>query len=342
MSRRTVVLLVALLLSAVASFSVWRYLTTVEENVRADISEVVVYRASAAIPEGASGAEARPSISESTDLAVNVAFAGSTIVCNGPANRDAPDADFAVCEGNPANIDQVLDGNFAAGPISRGQLITSDMFVAPSDLTADRLSADIPQGKVAIAISPGGVGSVGGFIRPNDSVNLLATFRIDTSTLNELLANPDTRDFVLENADLSGLIGTNEPTVVETPEGEVQVVEAPQDPLSQFAAALPDAVDFTQTFLQNIRVLAVGTQTVADPAAPGAEDAQQGEVVVVLEVTPEQAELVEFARQRTQVSLSLLPADGTYTEVQAPGATVDNIFRFLERLRDDLEELSAR
>jgi Flp pilus assembly protein CpaB len=65
-------------------------------------------------------------------------------------------------------------------------------------------------------------------------------------------------------------------------------------------------------------------------------------VVVVLEVTPEQAELVEFARQRTQVSLSLLPADGTYTEVQAPGATVDNIFRFLERLRDDLEELSAR
>jgi Flp pilus assembly protein CpaB len=340
MSRRTVVLLVALLLSAVASFSVWRYLTTVEENVRSDISEVVVYRATETIPEGTSGAEARGAIGPSTDLAVNVAFDESTIVCEGPVNRDVPDVDFTVCEGNPSDLNAVLEGNFSVGLIARGQLITSDMFVPAAEVATDKLSAQIPQGKVAIAISPGNVGSVGGFVQPGDRVNVLATFRLDTSSINELLADPDTRAFLLENADLSGLVGTNDPVVVETPEG-VQVVEPPEDPLSRYANALPDAVDFTQTILQNLRVLAVGTQTLADPVALDGER-PEGEAVIILEVTPEEAELIEFARQRTQLAVSLLPSDVEYTEVQARGATVDDIFEFLERIREDLEEISGR
>lgn len=340
MSRRTVVLLFALLLSAAAAFSVWRYLTTVEENVRSDISEVVVYRADATIAQGTSGAEARASIVRSTDLAVNVAFPGSTIVCEGPVNREAPDVDFAVCEDNPSDLNAVLEGNFTVGPISRGQLITSDLFVPAAEVATDKLSAQIPQGKVAIAISPGRVGSVGGLVKPDDRVNVLATFRLDTSTVNALLADPETRDFILQNTDLSGLVGTNEPEVVETPEG-VQVVEPPDDPLSRYANALPDAVDFTQTVLQNLRVLAVGTQTIVDATTVEGEG-EDGETVIVLEVTPEEAELIEFARQRTQLAVSLLPSDFEYADVQARGATVDDIFNFIDRIRDNLEELSGR
>jgi Flp pilus assembly protein CpaB len=340
MSRRTVVLLVALLLSAVASFSVWRYLTTVEDNVRSDISEVVVYRASATIPEGTSGAEARASIERSTDLAVNVDFPGTRIVCEGPVNRDAPDVDFTLCEDNPSDLSAVLDGNFTVGLISQGQLITTDLFVPATEIATDKLSAQIPQGKVAIAISPGNVGSVGGLVTPDDRVNVLATFRLDTSTINALLADPETRDFILANADLSGLVGTNEPVVVQTEDG-TEVIEPPADPLSRYANSLPDAVDFTQTILQNLRVLAVGEQTTVDPANVEGEQ-QDGERVIVLEVTPEEAELIEFARQRTQLAVSLLPSDFEYAEVQARGATVDDIFNFIDRIRDDLEELSGR
>ncbi len=341
MSRRTVVLLVALLLSAAASFSVWRYLTTVEDNVRSDISEVVVYRATATIPEGTSGAEAQASIARSTDLAVNVAFPDSTIVCEGPVNRDAPDVDFTLCGDNPSDLNAVLEGNFSVGLISQGQLITSDLFVPADEVATDTLSAQIPQGKVAVAISPGNVGSVGGLVQPDDRVNVLATFRLDTSTINALLADPETRDFILANADLSGLVGSSEPVVVQAEDGTTQVIEPPEDPLSRYANALPDAVDFTQTILQNLRVLAVGDQTIATTGNVEGDE-QQGETVIVLEVTPEEAELIEFARQRTQLAVSLLPSNFEYAEVQARGATVDDIFNFVDRIRDDLEELSGR
>jgi|GEM_PF-1188176 len=339
MSRRTVVFVVALLLAAVAAFSVWRYLATVEENVRSDISEVVVYRATEDIAEGTAGAVARDSIASSTDLAVNVGFDGSTIVCEGPKNRNAPDVDFSLCAGNPADLDAVLANNVSVGLISRGQLITSDMFV-PAEQATDRLAAAIPVGKVAIAISPGDVGAVGGLIEPGDRVNVLATFRLDVSTINALLADPDTRDLLFSDIDLAGLVGSTQPEVVIPGEEGGVVVEPAADALSSYANALPDTIDFTQIILQNVNVLAVGGRTAAQP--PAGDEEQAGEMVLVLEVTPEETEKLEFARQRTQLAVTLLPADGTYSEVAATGATVDDIFGYLTKLRDTLEGLSGR
>ena len=341
MTRRTVVLLIALVLAALAAFSVWRYLRNVESNVRADVSEVVVYRATAPIEVGTSGSAAAALIAASTDLAANVEFPGSTIICEGPANRDAPDVDFTICQGNPADLDVLLSGAFAAGPISQGQLITTEMFVAPSELDLDRLSAAIPEGKVAIAINPGNIGSVGGFIRPGDRVNLLATFAIDLSSLNAILANPDTRQFILDNADLSGLIGPSDPIVIQNEDGTTEVIEPPADPLSQYAAALPDTVDFTQTILQELEVIGVGKDTVESPSITADEESPLEEVVIVLEVTPEEAEQIEFARQRAQLALTLLPAEGVYTEFAPRGATVDDIFDFIDRIREQLGALSG-
>ena len=228
MSRRAVVLVVSLLLAGLAAVSVWQYLRGVEDNVRADISEVVVFRATALIETGTEGLTARRNIVESTALAEVVTADGSTILCTGPANREGDDVNFAICDDNPSDLNALLDNSVAAGPISAGQLITTEMFVAPSELDLATLSADIPQGKVAIAISPGQTGSVGGFVRPGDRVNLLATFNLDITSLNELLANPVTRELILDNVDLSGLLGGSSQTqVIQDEEGNPIIVEPP-------------------------------------------------------------------------------------------------------------------
>ena len=61
----------------------------------------------------------------------------------------------------------------------------------------------------------------------------------------------------------------------------------------------------------------------------------------MLEVTPTEAEIIEFARQRAVLSLSLLPAEGEYSEFDAPGATVEDVFRFVERVREQLGALGG-
>jgi hypothetical protein len=149
---------------------------------------------------------------------------------------------------------------------------------------------------------------------------------------------------VLENADLSGLLGgtTSEPTVITDPEtGEViSVIEPPEDPLSRYARSLPDTVRFTQTVLQDIDVIAFDTSTRTSPAPLGTEPTE-GESIVVLEVTPAQAETIEFLRQNAQLSLSLLPSEAPYSEFATRGVTVDDIFGFVDRLRDELEALGG-
>ena len=52
MGRRTLVLIIAVALAAISGFAIYQYLTNVEDDIRADIAEVVVYRANAPIAVG--------------------------------------------------------------------------------------------------------------------------------------------------------------------------------------------------------------------------------------------------------------------------------------------------
>ena len=123
-------------------------------------------------------------------------------------------------------------------------------------------------------------------------------------------------------------------------EYETRHLGRPPDPLSQYADSLPDEVDFTQTILQDLIVIAFGPETRTNPGALEGEELT-GEEVVVLEVTPTEAEMIEFARQRASLSLSLLPSEGEYSEFEAPGVTVDDIFTFVSRIREQLESLDG-
>ncbi len=334
MGKRSLVLIIALALAAVSAFSVWQYLTTVEDEARAEVQEVIVYRATELIDTGTSVAEAELLIVESTALVEAIVFEGSTIACDGPAaSSDAP---LDVCGRNPL-IESILDPiNVAAGPISAGQLVTADLFVPPNLLSDIKLSESIPEGKVAISFRPSEESTVGGFVRPGDRVNLIASASVDLSQSTALLKDPELRKLLLgEDAALT----TDTAAPVDDPLGGVQT----DDAVARLAQSLPGSIDFTQTVLQDVEVLAVGPDTRPSPLGTGLLPA--GGQIVVLEVTPEQAEEIEFARQYTSVSLSLIPSgenangqDKVYNPITSEGVIIDDLFTLIDRIREQFEE----
>lgn len=329
MGRRTIVLVIAVLLAAISGFALWSYLTGVEDDIRADITEVRVYRASELIATGTPGEEARPRIVESTALREAVVFAGSPVLCLGPVDRNAGGDPAKVgCPDNPKDLNSLLDGKVAAGPISAGQLITVDQFVTPAELNSVSLSESIPEGKVAIGVRPDDVGAVGGFIRPGDRVNVIASATVEINNFIELLQDPELREAILGSG--FALPQDNTAGTGETPvEGE------PTDVVAGFAETLPAQLDFTQTVLQDVEVVAVGPDTRANPLGTGLEP-QFGQIVV-LEVTPEQAEKIEFARQYATVAFTLLPKDTPYTPFDSQGVVVDDLFTLIDRLAEQVE-----
>ena len=113
------------------------------------------------------------------------------------------------------------------------------------------------------------------------------------------------------------------------------VEETPTDPLSAFVSTINPSFAFTQTVMQNVEVLAVGADTRPSPLGTGL--APQGSQILVLEVTPEQAEKIQFITQNTSISLTLLPSEFPYTPFEARGVIIDDIFDLLIRIQEELE-----
>ena len=338
MGRRTVVLVVALLLAGLSAFAVFNYLTSVEEDIRGDILEVKIFRATAAIPQGTPGEQVAASIEESTALKENIVFEGSTILCTGPVNADDP-AD--VCIDNPGSLGDVLTGKVTAGPISAGQLITPAMFITPAELQDVKLSDSLQEGTVAIALRPSDVASAGGFIHPGDKINLIASDTVDITQTLEFLTNPELRQllldagFIVPFSDL--ILPEPEPTPLfpVVPTEPTVEEEEPTDPLTAFVSTIPASFAFTQTVMQNLEVLAVGSDTRPNPLGTGL--APQGSQILVLEVTFEQAEKLQFIQNNTSIALMLLPSEFPYTIKESRGVIIDDIFDVARRIEEQLE-----
>ncbi len=301
MSRRAVVLVVALLLAGLAAVAVWRYQETVADSIRADIAEVVVYRATELIEPETPGEEASLVIEESTELAEAISEY-TTIFCLGPVSPDA--VDVTVCSEHPTDLEGSLTGTFAAGPISAGQLISTDMFVSAADLQLNPLAGDIAAGHMAVAVDPGPIGGVGGMLEPGDRVNVISTFTVRVRTQQE-----------------GATVVVGDETVTQT-----EVQEQP--------------IEVTRTILQNIHVLAVDGRIAGEPP-PATETLGTS---VVLELLPEQSEALEFARQNSQISLALLPAGEEYTDHEARGITsfdIVDLIDIVQRVRAELENLDG-
>jgi len=323
MGRRTLVLVIAVALAAISGYAVWQYLSSVGDDAAAEFSEVEVYRASGEIVAGTPGEDAMAFIETSTALRNQIVFEESTILCTGAVGANADqDPNLYGCTSNPSDLNVVLDGKLAAGPIAAGQLITTGSFRLGSELQ-QALSDSIAPGKVAISISVDLSAASGGFIRPGDNVNILASASLSPLNFIEVISNEELRDLLVE-------AGASADEVDEVVEGIP--VEEDTGP-TNLAGAIPSSFDVTQTILQNVQVLAVGDDTRPAPLETGLTPLAG---IVTFEVTPQEAEGIEYARQYTSLALSLLPKDGDYVPYDAQPIVVDDIFGLLDRIQAEL------
>lgn len=296
MGRRALVLVVALLLAGVAAFAIFRYLRGIEEDIAAGQEQIPVFRAIQAIAEGTEG---------------NVILQGENVLYEESIEQkeDLPADAITTAE----ELNSVLSGRVAAGPVSANQVLTRNQWV---QLTVEivPLAEQIPEGKQALTISPGIIEGVNGFVEPGDRVNVIVSVDIEF----RLTALAQTPDFGIPAEPAPGTEG-------QTTEEEQQIVQ------------------YTRYVLQGLPVLAVGRSIRPDDDAPQtvsvdgqAADAQgapaEGEAaaepevtaVYTLEVTPEQAERLVYALRNGNVYLTLVPAD--FVEVETKGITIDTLF----------------
>jgi pilus assembly protein CpaB len=287
------VLVIALVLAGVAAFSIFQYLSGIEEDVLAGQEEVVVYRAINPIAEGTEG---------------NFILQGA-----GTLYQESTEQLEDLPQGAIQNQDQlqsILGGRVAAGPISGNQILTANQWV---QLTVEitPLAELIPEGKQAITVSPGAVQGVNGFVRPGDRVNIIITVDIEFRLTALAQESPD---FGIPVEDTTTTDG-------QTPEDQLTVT-------------------YTRYVLQGIPVMAVGQAIRPEPdadltgeisATPEADQGtvQEGEApalstVFTLEVTPEEAEKLVFAQSSGSLYYTLVPED--FVEVDTRGVTIEQLF----------------
>lgn len=304
MGKRTIVLVVALVLAAISAFAVWQFLTQVEDDAREGLNEVTVYRATVLIEEGSIGADVLSQFEASTEIE-------ELLPENAITTQD--------------QLDQTLTGTIARGPISKGQVVTTDLWAEPT-AEAATFSELIDEGMQAISIRPDEVRAVGGFVRPDDRVNMIATLTVDRSATINFLANEVGRDLLGVDDEFDSFLLILPPEQREA-EGAALLIE--------LANAIPPEVPISFTALQNLSVLSVGSvvsneQTSSDTATD--EEGDQiapvealGSQLITLQVDADQAERIAWLFTNANVWLTLLPTEGTYVPVETLGITLDEI-----------------
>ncbi len=301
MSRRTIVLVVALLLAGIAAFAIWNFLSNVDDEAREGVEEVAVYRATELIIRGTDGDQALALIVEGTE------------------NREfLPDSAITTQD----QLEAVLRGRVAIGPISAGQIVTTDVWGDPVEAVAS-LSELIAPGMQAVSIRPDEVRAVGGFIRPGDRVNIIASTSVELVDFIRLLRAPAARAIFFPG--LQEQLGYDD------------------EQMSELADALPTSISLTIFVLQDLNVLAVGAEAgvseedslVGD--GEGTEGtATVGTQIITLEVDAVTAERLVFTQEFLSTWLTLVPT-GFEPEV-TPGAEFEDLVDIPAQIIQEIEE----
>ena len=139
----------AVVLGAIASFTLYRHLQGVEDQVYGDARQVEVVVASVDVPKGTSGDQA---------------------IASGLITKMMP-AEF-----RPATAITTVDsirGKVANLNLPTGTVVVENMFVDTAAAVVDTNAQLIPEGMVAVSISVDQVRGVAGLIRPGDKVNMI-------------------------------------------------------------------------------------------------------------------------------------------------------------------------
>ncbi len=155
-SRRTLILVAAVVIGALASFLVYGYVSGVQDEAYDDAQRLEVYVVKQTIPKGTYGEEAT---------------AAKLIV-----KDQIPKKFYPPNAIKDPNVD--LGGKVAVNDLAVNQVITTDMFADPATVSssfADRLEKINDEDQVAISISVDTVRGVSGLLQPGDYVNIMST-----------------------------------------------------------------------------------------------------------------------------------------------------------------------
>lgn len=177
-SRRTLIVVVAVVLAALAAGTTFVYVRGVEDRAFRGAELVEVFRVSKDIPRGLPGEQAANEYVE---------------VAKVPR-------DF-----RPSTALTVLDslaGKVAVGALSANTILVDGQFVDPRQAQVT-FSQKIPAGRVAITVSVDQVRGVAGLLVPGDKVNIL-------------VADADAQRILFQNVDIIAIGTTAAPQVGET------------------------------------------------------------------------------------------------------------------------------
>jgi pilus assembly protein CpaB len=184
-----------------------------------------------------------------------------------------------------------LVGQIVRRAVPAGQPLTSADFATANEQIAQALQS----GLRAIAVPLSTVDSVNELIEPGDRVDVLISMR-ETDGLNpQVLANPN-----YGHTSVDGTVDTT-----------------PYISIDEFVSSTTIKV-----IVQNLQVLAVNLHS-SDPNNSNTTVAGEPDVVVVLAVTPQQAEVVRFAQLDGNISLLLrAPGDASSADATTTGITL--------------------
>ncbi len=295
MARRTVVLLVALLLAVLSGVAVWAFLDNARDEAREGLVQVPVFRAAEFVPRGAVGEEVVDMFVESTELDGLLPVGAIT---------------------TQEQLEATLVGRVSLGPISANQVVTAELWADPA-ADIEGLAELIEPGFQAISIRPDDVRGVSGFVQPGDRVNVIASTEVDIGPIVDALRVPAGRAVFFPG--LQAQLGLTDEEMVD------------------LADSLPTRIDYTQFVLQDLLVLAVGSETA--PVVPDEETdgAQPVGEAITLAVTAEQAEQLAFTFENMSPWLTLVPP-GFEPEV-TPGAELDDVIDLPLQIVEELRGL---
>ena len=140
MGRRTLVLIVALLLAGVAAFAVYRFLTGVQNERIEQTALEEVYRTQARIEAGTSGDLVIQQFDERLEVSEEVVELTPELA-----------VDTEPIEPGEVSLEQALAGKVAAGPIPAGVVVTTDMWIDPVQ-AAQSLDEVVSSGNQAVSV----------------------------------------------------------------------------------------------------------------------------------------------------------------------------------------------
>jgi pilus assembly protein CpaB len=141
--------IVAVVIGGIASFTLYRHLAGVESQVYADALQVDVVVVEVDLPEGTTG---------------DVAIATAVTTKRMPAEFRPTTA--------IADIESIR-GKVASLNLPAGTIVVNNMFVDPAQVIPKTNAQRIPPGMVAITISTDQIRGVAGLVRPGDKVNMI-------------------------------------------------------------------------------------------------------------------------------------------------------------------------